>query len=150
MSRLEHFWNKVNKTSRFSYILYLQAPKYIVTLSSCNYITRSVTRFGEFSPLWQKFTNIWQIFDSLFLIWQNAEHTSENLWYYWANFHCCKWPNIEKIIQPSGHTDHTKLRISHSVEWTDIKTNIITMTSFVDIKTVKTMLRQFMSSLEII
>ena len=26
-------------------------------------------------PLEQKFTNIWQIFDSLFLIWQNAEHT---------------------------------------------------------------------------
>ena len=22
----------------------------------------------------------------------------------WANFHCCKCPNIEPIIQPSGHT----------------------------------------------
>ena len=23
---------------------------------------------------------------------------------YWANFNCCKWPIIERIIQPSGHT----------------------------------------------
>ena len=39
----------------------------------------SVTRFGELSPLWQKFTSIWQIFDSLFLIWQNAEHILAHL-----------------------------------------------------------------------
>ena len=29
----------------------------------------SVTRFGEISPLWQNFTSLWQIVDSLFLIW---------------------------------------------------------------------------------
>ena len=29
----------------------------------------SMTRFGEISPLLQKFTSILQIFDSLFLIW---------------------------------------------------------------------------------
>ena len=56
----------------------------------------SVTRFGEMLPLWQKFTSLWQIFDCLFLIWQNAEPTFANLWHYWAIFHCCKWPNIEK------------------------------------------------------
>ena len=39
----------------------------------------SVTRFGENSPLWQKFTSIWQIFAGLFLIWQNAENTLANL-----------------------------------------------------------------------
>ena len=44
----------------------------------------------------QKLTCIWQILDSLFLIWQNAEHTLANLWHYWASFHWCKWPNIEK------------------------------------------------------
>ena len=44
----------------------------------------------------KKFPSLWQIFDSLFLIWQNAEPTLANLWHYWANFHCCKWPNIEK------------------------------------------------------
>ena len=37
-------------------------------------LSRSVTRFGEISPFWQKFTSLWQIFDSLFLIWQNAQH----------------------------------------------------------------------------
>ena len=35
----------------------------------------SVTIFGEISPPWEKFTSLWQFFDSLFLIWQNAEPT---------------------------------------------------------------------------
>ena len=56
----------------------------------------SVTRLGEISPLWQKFTSLWQIFDCLFLIWLNAEPTLANLWHYWANLNCCKWPNVEK------------------------------------------------------
>ena len=56
----------------------------------------SVTIFGEFLQLWQKFTSLWQIVDSLFLIWQNYESTLSNLRHYWANFQCCKWPNIEK------------------------------------------------------
>ena len=30
----------------------------------------SVNRFGEISPLWQKFTSFGQFFDGLFLIWQ--------------------------------------------------------------------------------
>ena len=34
-----------------------------------------MTRFGEISPLLQKFASLWQIFDSLFPIWQNAEST---------------------------------------------------------------------------
>ena len=37
--------------------------------------TCSVTRFGKILPLWQKFSSIWQIFNGLFLIWQNAEPT---------------------------------------------------------------------------
>ena len=56
----------------------------------------SVTRFGEFSPLWQKLTSLWQILDSLFLIWQNVEPTSANLVHYWVHFHCYWCPNIEK------------------------------------------------------
>ena len=29
---------------------------------------------------------------------------------YWAYFNCyCKWGNIEKIIEPSGHTDEASL-----------------------------------------
>ena len=39
----------------------------------------SVTRFGEISPLWQKFTNLWQIFDGLFFTWQIADPTFSNL-----------------------------------------------------------------------
>ena len=39
----------------------------------------SVTRFGEISPLWLKFTSLGQIFDGLFLIWQNSMATLANL-----------------------------------------------------------------------
>ena len=39
------------------------------------YRLTSVTRFGEIAPLWQNFTSLWQIFDTLFLIWQNVEPT---------------------------------------------------------------------------
>ena len=38
-----------------------------------------VTRFGEISPLWPKFTSLGQIFDSLFHIWQNAKATLAKL-----------------------------------------------------------------------
>ena len=65
----------------------------------------SVTRFGKILPLWQKFTSLWQIFNGLFLFWQNTEPTLANLWRYLANFHCCKWPKYWKIIYPSGHSD---------------------------------------------
>ena len=60
----------------------------------CN--NSNVTRFGKISPLWQKFTRSRASFNGLFLIWQNAEPTLANLGHYWANFHCCKWPNLEK------------------------------------------------------
>ena len=39
----------------------------------------SVTRFGEISPLRLEFTSLGQIFDSLFLIWQNAKAILANL-----------------------------------------------------------------------
>ena len=31
-----------------------------------------------------------------------------NIVYFWAKFPFSKWPNIETIIQPSGHTDNIK------------------------------------------
>ena len=43
----------------------------------------------------KNFTSLWQIFEGLFLSWQNGEPTLANVWHYWANFHCCKCPNIE-------------------------------------------------------
>ena len=59
-------------------------------------IENSVTRFGKYSQLLQKFTSLWQFFDSLFLIWQNAEPTLVKFGHYWFNFHCCKRPIMEK------------------------------------------------------
>ena len=67
---------------------------YLVTMVRSD--ASSVTRLAEISPLWQKIKSLWQIFESLYLIWQNVEPTLANLLHYWANFHCCSWPNIEK------------------------------------------------------
>ena len=61
-----------------------------------SWLPYSVTRYGEILPLWQKFTSLWQMFNGLYLIWQNTQPTLANLWHYWTNFHCSKWPNLEK------------------------------------------------------
>ena len=48
-----------------------------------------VTRFGKILPFWL-------IFNGLFgSIWQIFEHTLAKVIFYWAKFHCCKWPNIK-------------------------------------------------------
>ena len=101
----------------------------------------SVTRFGEFSPLWQSFESLWPFVKGLFSAWQNFVPTLAKFYCYslqililkngpnlasfclclsfsqhndnystkfdyksTPNFHSCKWPNIEQIIKPSGHT----------------------------------------------
>ena len=33
-----------------------------------------------------------------------SEPSLANFVCYWANYNCCKWPNINKIISNSGHT----------------------------------------------
>ena len=46
-------------------------------LPQTTWLIRCEKRFGEILPLFQK--------------------SLANLWHYWANFHCCKWPNLKKI-----------------------------------------------------
>ena len=55
-----------------------------------------VTRCGKISPLSQNFKKFWPFLEQLFSIWQNCEPTLANILYFWANFHCSQWPNIEK------------------------------------------------------
>ena len=64
----------------------------------------SVTRFGEISPFWKKYLTVFGNFSKvLFRIWNYFERAwAKNC--HRAKFHCCKWPNIEKLIYPSGHT----------------------------------------------
>ena len=63
----------------------------------------SVTRSGDISPLGQKFKRL-TIFKGLFSIRQKFKPTLTNFLCYRANFHCCAWPNIGKVIYSSGHT----------------------------------------------
>ena len=79
------------------------------------------------SPVWpdlvkfcrfvEKFPSIWQIFDSLFLVWQNAEHTLAILCHYWAYFHCCKWPNIDNYFTHLCTLTMTKSNLSINAHW---------------------------------
>ena len=66
---------------------------------SC-YFEFSVTRFGGISPIWRNFINLWPFIEGniLNLFWQT-------IYAFGANVNCCKWPKIEHIIKPSGHTD---------------------------------------------
>ena len=55
----------------------------------------------SFAPLWSNLKTLRQCFEGLFVIWQKINLV---LQCYWENFHCGKWPNILKIIEPYGHT----------------------------------------------
>ena len=61
-----------------------------------------MTRFGEISPLWQKFTSLWQIFDSSFHSRQNIELTGKFVTLL-GKFSLLLMAKYSKIIQPSGH-----------------------------------------------
>ena len=92
-----------------------QPPSFALLFSSLSVITiqlhintllplASVTRFGEISPLCQKFKGLWQSFMDLFSIWQvfyplwQISYSTGN-----AKFQCFKLANIRKVSS-SGHT----------------------------------------------
>ena len=54
----------------------------------------SVPRLAKFRKLWLYFKGLWPFFVGLFNIWPTFEPALAFLCY-WANRHCCKWPNIE-------------------------------------------------------
>ena len=64
----------------------------------------SVTRFGEFSQLWHYVKKLWPFWNGSFSILQNFQITLVNFICYLTNFHCFKWPKIERTIEPSSHT----------------------------------------------
>ena len=75
-----------------------------ILIPSLGWIRTSVTRFGDISPLWQNILllsqNIlllWLNLEGLFSIWQNFELSWAKVLCYWANFYCCKWPNIKQL-----------------------------------------------------
>ena len=67
-------------------------------------VTTSVTRFAKISPLWQKNKVFGQLFMLINYLAQFGTYFGS--FCYWTNSHCCKWPNTEHIIWPSGHAAH--------------------------------------------
>ena len=74
---------------------------------------------GPDLAIFRQFGKILKVFWKMFSAYQylaNFLPFSANIFEWnWANFHCCKWSNIEQIIQPSGHTGgtHPPLRFSN-------------------------------------
>ena len=54
------------------------------------------TKVGTFHQIWSHCTN------------KREEHAFSNFIWFWTNVQCCKWPNIEPINWPSGHTGPTR------------------------------------------
>ena len=73
---------------------------YLQSLHLSMFIASSVTRFGEISPLW----NFLQSFGFFGADLSFGNISSQTLCH-WANVNCCKWPNIDNIIQTFVHTD---------------------------------------------
>ena len=72
---------------------------------SNGHLKNSLTRFVKIMPLVQNFKSVCLFFEVLLIILKNSERIlSINS----ANFHFCKWANIENIIQSSGHTVDNK------------------------------------------
>ena len=59
--------------------------------------TTSVTRFGEISPIWQYSASLCIISKSLHQYLAKFYTVFGKLLCFWANFHCYKLPNIEKL-----------------------------------------------------
>ena len=80
---------------------------------SCVIGKSSVTRLGKLLPLWQNFESRWPFLRVYLVLCQNFEPTFVKNWCFWANCHCCKQPNVEQIIEPSGHSElEEKFRFS--------------------------------------
>ena len=81
-------------------------------------VDASVTTFGKISPLRKNLKkSFWPFLESPFNIWQNYEPNLANISYFWAKFHCSKWPYIKK-------------RSSHLVTLVDAASKISFKTSF--------------------
>ena len=85
------------RCSRVSYIRLAGLAKLgcLHSLGEQLYLPFRVTRFGEFSPLWQNPLSLWQYFEGIISNWQKYKTDLVNFVCFWANFQCYKWTNIE-------------------------------------------------------
>ena len=65
----------------------------------------------QWGLIWQNYTvlakikSLWKIFEGLFSIWHSFEPTLAQFFMLLGIFYSSKSPNVEKNIEPSGHTD---------------------------------------------
>ena len=68
------------------------------------FVQQSAHKCDQILTICQNYKSCFQFWKGLFSIWKKFERTLANLKWFWANFHRSKWPNIEEINRPSGHT----------------------------------------------
>ena len=59
----------------------------------CDQIWQNLYQFGSILKFLGKILRVYLVFGKM-----------AKLSYYWASFHCGRWPNILKLFWPSGHT----------------------------------------------
>ena len=99
----EHIHNHKNFGLSLLSISLLYLSTYPTENSCCR---QCETRFDEFLPLLQNFKCLWEFVEGLISIWHNSNQLRQILVNYLVNLPRCKWPNIEQIIWPSGHTGY--------------------------------------------
>ena len=60
---------------------------------------------SQCDKIWWHLKSLWQNCEALFSWCQSLEPALAKCQWFWANLHCCKWPNFEKIAYPSAHTE---------------------------------------------
>ena len=86
-------------------------------------VSISVTRFGEISPLWQKFKTFWLSLEGLFSIWQNFKPTLANISSKWQAFIVVnhqKLKNNLSIWSPWFRSDLYSMSSNESPTWRNL------------------------------
>ena len=66
-------------------------------------------KYSQCGQIWRNFATLAKLYKSLAIyegLWEHFEPLLVNYLCFWANTNCCKWPNIEHVIKPFGHTEY--------------------------------------------
>ena len=70
----------------------------------CTYIGTHLPTYLQCDQIWQNMY-LWSLaFSWGFNIWKNFYPTRANFELFCGHFHCRKWPNIELMVWPTGHS----------------------------------------------
>ena len=103
-SPLNKIYSSLSFVQNLTSAISLPSPSFLPYHFFCGSLPTSATRFGEITLLWQVLKVFGHFQGYLIQHWAKFRAYFGNFLCHLANFHCCQWPTIEHIIEPSGHT----------------------------------------------